>query len=241
MREREETHLTDFRNFLKVKNLTLPEGYDDENRMVLRFLQGLKWDYQKTYDEILEHSIWHKSLDLNYESYREELELGVIYGVRRDKNMRPIIIINVRRMVDSGISVDRLIAVTNFFLEYVINYAMVPGSIESWTCVFDLKDVGVTEIPKDRISPLVNNMTKNYRGRLFRFYATDVTFIVRQLWKLAHRFVDEFTNKKLLIYGDEYSEEMLELIESENLEQRYGGSLPNITQNFFPPAFNNGA
>jgi len=45
LREREETHLNDFRTFLQVKNLTLPEGYDDENRMVLRFLQGLKWDY----------------------------------------------------------------------------------------------------------------------------------------------------------------------------------------------------
>ncbi len=58
LREREETHMSDFRNFLQVKNLTLPEGYDDDGRLVLRFLQGLKWDYQKTYDEILEHSAW---------------------------------------------------------------------------------------------------------------------------------------------------------------------------------------
>ena len=93
--------------------------------------------------------------------------------------LRPVIIINVRRMVDSRIDADRLIALTNFFLEYTIKYAMVPGAIESWTCIFDLKDVGVMEIPKDRIQPLVRNMTKNYRGRLFRFYATDVTFIVR--------------------------------------------------------------
>ena len=70
LREREETHLTDFRNFLTVKNLVLPEGYDDENRMVLRFLQGLKWDYQKTYDEILEHAQFRNSLDLDYEHFR---------------------------------------------------------------------------------------------------------------------------------------------------------------------------
>ena len=85
---------------------------------------------------------------------------------------------------------------------------MVPGSIESWTAIFDLKDCGVTEIPKDKIQPLVNAMTKNYRGRLFRFYATDVTFVVRQLWKVAHQFVDEFTNKKLLIYGDGYQQDI---------------------------------
>ena len=38
LREREETHLNDFRNFLKLKNLSLPAGYDDENRVCLRFL-----------------------------------------------------------------------------------------------------------------------------------------------------------------------------------------------------------
>ena len=156
----------------------------------------------------MEHSNWHKALNLDVNSYLEDLQLGVIYGLRRDKNMRPVIIINTRRIIDSKITVDRLVSLANFFLEYVIQYAMVPGSIEAWTCIFDLKDCGVTEIPKDRIQPLVNSMTKNYRGRLFRFYATDVTFVVRQLWKVAHQFVDEFTNKKLLIYGDGYQQDI---------------------------------
>lgn len=188
----------------------MPQDYkvDDEGRLCLRFLQGLKWNYQKTYDEMMEHSMWRKGIDLNYENFKQDLELGVIYGVRRDVNMRPIIIVNVKRVVETKIKLDRLLAVATFFLEYVIKYAMIPGKIESWTAIFDVKGVGVTEIPKDRIQPLVNMMTKCYRGRLYRFYATDVTFIVRQLWKIAHRFVDEFTNKKLLIYGDDYKEDI---------------------------------
>ena len=69
-------------------------------------------------------------------------------------------------------------------------------------------------------------------------YATDVTFVVRQLMKIAHQFVDEFTKKKLLVYGENYREAMEELIEPENLEVKYGGTLPNIESNFFPPSFN---
>jgi len=210
--------LTDFRKFLEVKNYTLPDGYDDENRIVLRFLQGLKWDYQKTYDEIVEHAKWKASLITDYNHFKDDLELGVIYGVRRDKMMHPILVINVRRMIDTKISLERLVAMGDYFLNYVIDNAMVPGAIESWTAIFDLKSVGVTQIPKDKIQGLVRNMTKNYRGRLFRFYSTDVTFVVRQLWKLAHRFVDDFTNKKLLIYGDDYKKDMLELIDADNLE-----------------------
>ena len=38
--------------------------------------------------------------------------------------------------------------------------------------------------------------------------------------------------------GDDYHDEIKELIEPENLEQRYGGNLPDITSDFFPPQFN---
>ena len=65
--------------------------------------------------------------------------------------MHPILIINVRRMVDTKITLDRLVAMGDYFLNYVIDNAMVPGAIESWTAIFDLKGVGVTQIPKDRI------------------------------------------------------------------------------------------
>ncbi len=60
LRDREETHLNDFRNFLKQKNLTLPQGYDDDNRLVLRFLQKMHWDYQKSFDAINENFTWKK-------------------------------------------------------------------------------------------------------------------------------------------------------------------------------------
>jgi hypothetical protein len=55
-------------------------------------------------------------------------------------------------------------------------------------------------------------MSKNFRGRLFRFFATDVNWFVRGLWKMAHQFVDEFTNRKLLIYGDDYRKDLHAII-----------------------------
>ena len=141
-------------------------------------------------------------------------------------------------MIDSKIDVDRVVNMADYFLTYVVEKAMIPGKIETWTCIWDLKGCGVTEIPKDRIQPLVKKMTKNYRGRLFRFYATDVTYVVRQLWKLAHKFVDEFTNKKLQIFGENYQEAIQTLINADNLEQKYGGTVPDKTENFWPPQFN---
>jgi hypothetical protein len=81
-------------------------------------------------------------------------------------------------------------------------------------------------------------MSKNYRGRLFRFFATDVNWLVRGLWKMAHRFVDEFTKQKLLIFGDDYKKDLHELVDVKDLEVKYGGQLPNKTDNFWPPQLN---
>ena len=58
---------------------------------------------------------------------------------------------------------------------------------------------------------------------------------------MAHKFVDEFTNKKMLIFGDTYEKEMKELIAPEQLEKRYGGEAENAEDNFWPPKFNLGA
>ena len=83
----------------------MPPGYDDENLILLRFLQGLKWDYQKAYDAIIEHSEWKLSVkdivEGGADRFKDDLELGVLYGYKRDIKMHPIIFINVRRMLDT--------------------------------------------------------------------------------------------------------------------------------------------
>jgi hypothetical protein len=41
--------------------------------------------------------------------------------------------------------------VADYFLHYVITKGMVPGKIENWTAIFDMRDVGVTELPSKHI------------------------------------------------------------------------------------------
>ena len=184
----------------------------------------------------MEHAKWRETANLtNIEPFLQHLNSGIIYGYKRDKNQRPIIVVNVRRVINAKMTLEALMATVDFFTNYVIEKGMVPGRVECWTCIFDLSDVGATEIPTKHIQAIVKSMSKNFRGRLFRFFATEVNWMVRGLWKMAHRFVDEFTNRKLLIFGDDYKKDLLELVAPNNLEQKYGGALPNKTENFWPP------
>lgn len=73
----------------------------------------------------------------------------------------------------------------NYFLDFLITECMIPAHIENWTVIVDLNNVGITQIPKGLLQSVIQSMQKNYRGRLFKFYAVNVHWLVRGLWKIA--------------------------------------------------------
>ena len=74
LRDQEEEKLEEFREYCKSKGITIPEGYDDESRFVLRVLQGKKWNLEVTANEIITHSEWKKATyPLKYDPVKEIL------------------------------------------------------------------------------------------------------------------------------------------------------------------------
>lgn len=75
-----------FREYCSENNIAIPEGYDDETRFILRVLQGKKWKYDVTAQELLSHAEWKKvAYPLQYDPVKSMLVEGVIYGFKRDK------------------------------------------------------------------------------------------------------------------------------------------------------------
>jgi len=182
---------------------------------------------------------WRQSVNVtNVAPFLQELNSGIMYAYKRDKSLRPVVIVNVRRIIDTGISIEKLVQLSDFFLFYIIQNAMVPGRIENWTCIFDLREVGVTELPSKHVSGLVNSMSVNYAGRMFKFFATDCNWLVRSMMFMVHKFVDEFTKRKLLSFSDDYRPTLHEIVDVANLEEKYGGKLPDKKDNFWPPQLN---
>lgn len=78
-------------------------------------------------------------------------------------------------------------------------------------------------------------MSANFKGRLYRMFAINVHWVIRGLWSVAKKNLNEFTLHKVHIHGGDYKEDILKLIDAENLEQKFGGKLPNKEKDFFPP------
>lgn len=194
LREREEEQLDKFREFCKENGHAIPDGYDDDSRFVLRVLQGKKWKYDVTIAEIIAHNTWKTATyPLQYDPIKDILATGVIYGHKRDSSFRPIIHISCAKILKMAAEIERLVAATNYFLDHVISKAMIPGKIESWTTVFDLKTIGSSQMTNKNIQQIVKAMQKNYPGRLYKFFGINAGFLFRGLWAMVHKFVDDFT------------------------------------------------
>ena len=128
-----------------------------------------------------------------------------------------------------------MIKVSNYFAQFVITRALVPGQIENWVTIVDLKGVGLTKMPKKLLKALVSPMQQNFKGRLYRMYILNAAWAVKTLWKVVKKVVDPLTVQKFVVLGDKYDKELQELIDLEKLEKKYGGTLPDKTDNFFPP------
>ena len=188
---------------------------------------------------IFEHYEWlGKTFPLNPEGISAKkwyrlANAGFLYIAKRDKKGRPVIVMNVERIVQFECEQDDLLKFCDYFFTFCIEKLMVPGLIETWIMVVDLNNVSSTSVPFTKIKAIIANGSKNYRGRMYRQYTINASWFVRKAFSGMTTFLDEFTQQKLNMLDD--CKDLLQHVTPECLEQKYGGKLPNIVGNYFPP------
>ena len=98
-----------------------------------------------------------------------------------------------------------------------------------------MKDVGLTQIPKKLMKAMIQPLSSYFKGRLYRLHVINAQWTVKTLWKIAKKAIDPLTIQKFKVLDDKFSKELLELIDADKLEKRFGGNLPDKTEKFFPP------
>jgi hypothetical protein len=129
----------------------------------------------------------------SYKWYRLA-NLGFLYVAKRDKKNRPVLVMNVEKIIQNdSIELDDLINYCNYFFTFCIEKLMVPGIVETWIMVVDLNNVGATSIPLSKVKAIIANGSKNFRGRMFRQYTINASWLVRKAFGGVSSFLDEFT------------------------------------------------
>lgn len=239
----EKKHCDGFINFCKEKGISVPESYLTSENMLVRYLQATKWDYQKTFDAVLMHNEWtiqtrphicpNKQLAVDMLTKN-----GFIYFFRRDKFLRPIVVVNIAKLKTlSADDLESFVPTISYLMTYSIQKALIPGKAECFVNIIDLNGVSMTSIPVTAIKRFLQSSQTNFRGRTYKTFILNANMIIRGSFGIVKSMIDEFSAQKINMLGSDFRKHLLEIIEPHNLEKRFGGTVPDKTGGFFPPDF----
>ncbi|CEL95337.1 unnamed protein product [Vitrella brassicaformis CCMP3155] len=235
--EGEQEMITQFRIHCREHNFTFPP------RMEPLLLRILLYNKRKHPHHYLHKSVEHTVLmrDWRREMYpvsevevRKDLESGVMYWVGRDASYRPLAIVRLSRLSrEVRENPDRFKRLTVFVFEWALRHAFVPGKVETCKVLVDLSNVPLRSIPIKVLKDMVSTLTKQYPFRLDKMFIVNAPKIVSTLWAMIKGLLTEVQQQKINFMKDHFQEDLLKEYHPSQLEQQYGGTLPDIQ----PPAF----
>jgi hypothetical protein len=240
----EQEKLDEFYKFIKEKEKKkkidqfLPDWWIESDTM--RYLQASNYDIKKVYSLIKENlKSTENARKVIDKRIRYILNYGFIYMHGRDTHFRPILIIEVKRAIELMDKLDYTFEEISqsilFFMNYIVNYMLIPGQIENWILICDLKDVGLTKLPK--FKSILSSLSK-FRCRVIKNYILHLGSFIKTAASTILSLLGSASAKKIVVVDKKNLEVMQEFIRKENLQLKHGGLAPDVVygeDNLFPP------
>ena len=167
------------------------------------------------------------------------LNSGLIYMHGRDCHFRPIIVVEAEKasilMDEKGYTFDEISQALLFFMNYIVNYILIPGQIENWFIICDLKNIGITKF--SLFKKILNTLSK-FRCRVIKNYILNLSGFIRAAASGLLSILGSSSAKKIVFVESDHFEVMQEFILKENLQIKHGGISPDLIpgeNNLFPP------
>ena len=228
---------------IKNKGFSFPLWWDDSES--IRFLQASEFNIKKTITTISSQINWIENFyPLTFSNnIKIILNSGLMYMSGRDNFFRPIIIVNACKISyliqKLNIDMEDIQKAVAFFINYIINFQMIPGQIENWLIISDINRVGITEF--GYFKKLMDILSK-FRGRVFNNFIIGMNLILRSCAKGVLAIFGSSSKKKIkFVDKKEIFEELKKYVDIDYIPQIYGGNqiqLEFIDNNLFPPNFN---
>ena len=232
--EKETKAMEDFRKYAIDNHLTYPQWTDDDHRILLRFLQGNNYIIKKTAESLSSHAKWRETeLKIDEALAKSLLPYGLIYFFGRDRMFRPVMILNMRKILDMKIPLDDVKNLLLYVIEWGIKNMLLPGKVEVYSVIADLTKVGILEIPVKMLKNMVGILQNNYRGRMYKFFLFNTPLLIKGIYKIVEPLLEKFTQEKINLIGGD-GKKILELLPDTQLEVKFGGKAPNLVE-FLPP------
>uniref|UniRef100_A0A7S3MNX5 CRAL-TRIO domain-containing protein n=1 Tax=Favella ehrenbergii TaxID=182087 RepID=A0A7S3MNX5_9SPIT len=133
---------------------------------------------------------------------------------------------------------EKFLDVLDYLLAYTQYHALIPGKIETWNVIIDAKDVSVFEFPVASLGSMVKRIIADYKVRGNHMIAVNTHWLLAKAVNFVQPMLSPRVAGKTFLFTNDYHDHLDALIGKARLEQKFGGELPNVESNFFPPRYN---
>lgn len=197
----------------------------------LRMLQLRKYNAWKAVQLIHTHLKERvRRLPLTEAEMLPDLRRGFMYWHGRDNKARPCLVLNLARAGALFANKEQACKIAIYVLEYAIRFVMVPGRVENWVVLIDLLDatsmVSITKIPSlaSTAANLATILDSVYTGRMRWIKILNMP---PMLSAVVSRLIPAEKVNKIAVIRD-VKAEVLPFFQANQLEEKYGGSAPNV-------------
>lgn len=160
-------------------------------------LQGNQYKSKETHDAIVNHEQFRNeylgadNALVQYKPVADLINSGMFYISGVDKNFRPVLVFNAKKIDIKDI--EKSFKASILLHETLIQTMFLPGQVESWNIIYDLAGMGITEIPTNVLKTMIQKMSSNYGGRLWKLWIVNAPMTVSISWKIVSTFMDAVT------------------------------------------------
>jgi hypothetical protein len=235
--EREYIKLNELKEEIEIYNMNNPKkplliNNKIPESEVLKIFQSYNFDFSQTIKalfEFLEFKDTFFPIKITDKTIEILSHTGYLYVHGRDRFHRPILIcraesymLNIKKY-----NYDEWLNAIIYFSEYVINYLLIPGQIESWNIIADMNNISLMKLPSD-FAKFLKFLQTFYRCRLNKCFVYGMNRLLDFLWKIIKKFLHANVDKKVNFINDSNIDYIFELILPEQLEIKYGGKANNL-------------
>jgi len=232
--ETEMKKCKEFEALIAKEKVKLPPDWTQID--TIRFMYAGKLDLKKSLKIMNQHLEWRESpqrgvLGAQAKKFMEE---GLIYISGRDKQFRPIIIVNAFQANLKKDKLEDYMEAICFVLDTVRKYYFVPGKVENWVIIIENNSLGLLDFPTKMVKAINDITAVNYTSTLDKLYIMNPSSVLKLSWNMISGLIDPETASKISMLSKSDFPQLLERISADQLERRYGGTLPDRTI-FWPP------
>ena len=98
----------------------------------------------------------------------------------------------MKKLIKANMELSDLETIACYYFDYLINNFLLPGHVENWILIVDMKEVGITELPVSKLKGFLKAMQLRFRGRMFRVLAINSHWLLRAFWNMVISWMDAF-------------------------------------------------